>query len=163
MLRALVFTLVVGLCSSAWAGVREGDRATDFSSLKDFNKKRVKLKQYRGKVVVLTFGASWCKPCKKELPALEKLSRKYSKKKVQFLAVNIDESKAEGLAFVKRSGPKNVRALYDKAQSSVKAYDPPKMPSTYVIDQKGIVRHLHAGYNSGDDKKIAKHIDKLVK
>ena len=148
--------------SLASADVSAGDRAPEFVAVKDGRGKRVRLKQYRGKVVVVTFGASWCKPCKKELPAWEKLAGKYKSKGVVFLAVNIDKSAAKGKAFMKKAGLKHMRAVYGSDGATVESYSPPTMPSTYVIDKRGIVRDVHAGYRSGDDKKLAKVLDKLL-
>jgi thiol-disulfide isomerase/thioredoxin len=154
--------LVVALgafASPAEAKVRKGDRAASFVSVKNAAGKAVKIKSYKDRVVVLTFGASWCKPCKKELPAFEKLSKKYDKKNVIFLAVNIDSNLSKGKAFMKKAGIKNVMALYDPKSSTVESYEPPTMPSTFVI-KKGIVKHVHAGYRNGDIAKLDKAIKK---
>jgi len=158
----LVFGLVIGLLASstAQAKVRAGDRAAELSSVKDGSGRRLKLKRYRGKVVVLTFGASWCKPCAKELPAYEKLSRKFSKKKVVFLAVNIDSGVAAGKKFFRRLGVKRMVKGFDPSKGSVESWDPPTMPSTFVIDKRGIVRHMHKGYESGDAKALGSVIRK---
>lgn len=148
--------------SVADAKVRKGDRAAKFVAVKDARGKRFSLKKYKKYVVVLTFGASWCTPCKKELPAYEKLARRYKGKKVVFLAVNIDQNKAKGKKFMKKAGLKAVRALYDPKGSTIKSYDPPKMPSTFIIT-RGVVKHVHGGYSKGDEKQVAKWIDKELK
>jgi peroxiredoxin len=146
----------------ATADVRAGDRASELRA-KDGKGKRVKLKSLRGKWVVLTFGASWCKPCKKELPAYEKLARQFKGKDVVFVAVNIDSSVKKGKKFNKRMGLRAVHAVYDPSGSTAETYDPPTTPTTFVIDPKGIVRKVHAGYRSGDDNKIRKLINKYLK
>ena len=144
------------------AEVEEGDRAAELVAAKDGKGKRVKLKSYRNKIVVLTFGASWCKPCKKELPAWEKLARKYKKKGIVFLAMNIDKDQAKGKKFMKLAKLKTMRAVYESDGATVESYEPPTMPTTYVIDGRGIVRHRHSGYRGGDEKKLAKELDKLL-
>jgi cytochrome c biogenesis protein CcmG, thiol:disulfide interchange protein DsbE len=146
----------------ASAEIAAGDRAAEFIAARDGNGRRVTLKQYRNKIVVITFGASWCQPCKKELPAWEALARKYSSKGVVFLAVNIDTEPAKGKEFIKEAGLRTMRAVYDPQGATVKSYDPPTMPTTYVIDGHGIVRHRHAGYRKGDARKLAAHIDELL-
>ena len=156
------FTVAGATAKSAEAKVRKGDRAASFVSVKDGAGKKFKLKSYKDRVVVLTFGASWCKPCKKELPAFEKLAKKYDKKKVIFVAVNIDSSLSKGKAFVKKAGLSKVVAVYDPKSSTVESYEPPTMPSTFVI-KRGIVKHVHAGYRSGDIAKLEKHINKELK
>ena len=159
---AAVFALSLLGPSLASAKVRQGDRAAEFVGVKDARGKRIKLKQFRKKIVVVTFGASWCKPCKKELPAWEKLAKQYKSKGVVFLAVNIDQDIAKGKAFMQKAKLKAMRAGYEPAGTSVESWDPPSMPSTFVIDQHGIIRWVHAGYRSGDDKKLAKQLDKLL-
>ena len=161
---ALAAVLAISLLDPllASAKVKQGDRAAEFVGVKDARGKRIKLKQFRKKIVVLTFGASWCKPCKKELPAWESLAKQYKNKGVVFIAVNIDQDIDKGKAFVKKAGLKAVRAGYEPAGTSVESWDPPSMPSTFVIDQRGIVRWVHAGYRSGDAKKLAEQLDKLL-
>jgi peroxiredoxin len=158
---AIACCMVAGLGSltTADAKVRKGDRAADFVAVKNAKGKSVSLKSYKDRVVVLTFGASWCKPCGKELPAYEKLAKSYDAKKVTFIAVNIDSKIAKGKAFMKKAGVSKMLGLYDPKSSTVESYDPPTMPSTFVI-KKGIVRYVHAGFRSGDQNKLKKIIDK---
>jgi len=114
---------------------------------------------------VLTFGASWCKPCKKELPALDKLAIRLEAKErlpVKFIAVNLDDTKAPGQAFMKRLGLRCIWALYDPSGRLGGSYAPPVMPSTYVIGKRGIVRHLHEGYRDGDIAKLEREIRGLL-
>jgi cytochrome c biogenesis protein CcmG, thiol:disulfide interchange protein DsbE len=147
----------------ASAEVRKGDRASEFRGVKDARGKTVKLKSYRGKWVVVTFGASWCKPCKEELPAYEKLARKLAKKDVVFIAVNIDKDQRKGKAFMKEAGLKKMHAVYDPRGATADIYSPPTMPSTYIIDPRGLVRELHQGFRAGDDDDLARTLAKLMK
>ena len=156
---AIAFAMVAGLGATADAKVSKGDRAADFVAVKSAAGKSVSLKSYKDRVVVLTFGASWCKPCGKELPAYEKLAKTYDTKRVIFIAVNIDSKIEKGKAFMKKAGVSKMLGLYDPKSSTVESYDPPTMPSTFVI-KKGIVKHVHAGFRAGDESKIKKIIDK---
>ncbi len=144
------------------ADAEVGDRASEFVNAKDERGRRVKLRSYRNKIVVVTFGASWCKPCKKELPAWESLAKRYQNKNVVFLAFNIDQDLGKGKEFMKKASLSAMRAVYEQDGSTVQSYSPPTMPSTYVIDKRGIIRHLHAGYRSGDEKKLAAELDQLL-
>jgi thiol-disulfide isomerase/thioredoxin len=148
--------------ATATAEVRAGDRAAELIAAKDGRGRRVKLKQYRDKIVVITFGASWCQPCKKELPAWEALARKYKQRGVVFVAMNIDTDLAKGKQFIKDAGLQAMRAVYEPGGATVKTYDPPTMPTSYVIDKRGIVRYLHTGYRKGDAKELAAQLDKLL-
>lgn len=142
----------------AAAKVRKGDRAAELVQVKTDSGKPVRLSKMRDRVVVITFGASWCAPCRKELPAYEKLARKYRNKKVTFIAVNIDNEHAKGKKFMKEAGLKSIVAAFDTHKTAVASWDPPSMPSTFVI-RKGVVRYLHKGYRSGDERGLAKVID----
>lgn len=154
--------LAVGLAAliavpAASAKVRKGDRAAELVQVKTQAGKAVRLKPLKDQVVVITFGASWCAPCKKELPALEKLARKYAGKNVVFIAVNIDEERKKGEKFMREVGLRAVIQAFDTRKGAVNAYDPPTMPTTYVV-RKGLVRHVHKGYRGGDDRKLERVI-----
>lgn len=160
---ALVVTgLVLASSAVADAKVRKGDRAAELTAVTTKAGKKLRLRKLRDKVVVITFGASWCTPCKKELPALEKLARKYAGKDVVFIAVNIDEKRARGERFMREVGLRKVIQAFDNGKGAVNAYDPPTMPSTFVV-RKGVVRHLHKGYHGGDDRKLDKVIARELK
>lgn len=159
---ALAALVLMAFAAPAWAGVSKGDRAAELIAVKDASGRKLKLKSFRNQVVVMTFGASWCKPCGKELPAWEKLARTYKSKGVVFLAINIDQDRDQGKAFVKRASLKTMRVGYEPEGGTVQSYDPPTMPTTYVIDGHGVVRYLHAGYRAGDEKALAKQLDALL-
>jgi thiol-disulfide isomerase/thioredoxin len=159
---AFVLSSAVLVVPEVRAEVRQGDRAAEMVAVKDAKGRRLKLKSYRGKVVVVTFGASWCKPCKKELPAWDKVAKAYKSKGVVFLAINIDKDQAKGKAFIAEAKLKTALAGYEPSGATVESYDPPTMPSTFVIDGRGLVRHVHAGYRAGDEKTLSGWLDKLL-
>ncbi len=165
-------TMVVGLVAAVTlvgvgpvaAEVREGQRAPELDGGKDARGKAFRLKAYRGGWVVLTFGGSWCKPCKRELPAWEKLAGKWTGK-VTFVAVNLDNDPAKGKKFMDGLKLKKMLRVYAPEESTAAGdiWAPPKQPSSYVIDPKGIVRELHEGYVGGDDTKMDRLLASLVK
>jgi thiol-disulfide isomerase/thioredoxin len=161
---ALAAVACLLLAAPASASLRKGDRVNDFVQVVDAAGKRVSLKRYKDQVVVVTFGASWCAPCKKELPALEKLARRYAKQnaKVIFFAVNIDTDKARGARFMRQAGLRVVQGVYDPRKSTVESFDPPKMPTTFIL-RAGIIRHVHAGFTDGDELKLAAAIDRELR
>lgn len=166
MTKLSILLSSLAICSfafsdSAEAKVRKGEKAKEFVSIKNVDGKTMNLSQYKGKVVVMTFGASWCKPCSKELPVLEKLANKYDKKKVVFLAINIDSNVSKGKAFLEKAGLKVVQRLFDSTLSTTEIYEPPTMPSTYLI-KNGIVTHLHQGFREGYLASLKKVIDQSV-
>lgn len=162
MSAALAVLVALGSAGSAVAEVDVGDRAPELVQAKDGRGKRVRLKAHQGKLVVLTFGASWCKPCKKELPAWDKLARKYKGQSVVFLAVNIDKDQGKGREFIKEARLGAMQSAYEPDGATVESYEPPTMPTTYVIDGRGIVRFRHAGYRAGDEKALSARLDELL-
>lgn len=139
--------------------VRKGSRGTELKKAVNGAGKHVTLESQKAPVLVLTFGASWCPPCKKELPALEKLAKRYARTDVAFVAVNVDSTIAKGKTFMKQAGLKRVLALYDPQNVSVRSYAPPTMPSVFIMNE-GIVKHVHPGFRSGDERKLKKAIDR---
>jgi thiol-disulfide isomerase/thioredoxin len=176
MRRAILSVLLIaaflggtGVRSARADGVGVNDRAPELdSSARTAGGKAIKLADKQGGWVLVTFGAKWCKPCKKELPAWDKLAKKY-KGKVLFVAVNINNKRKDGEAFMKSLKIKNMLVVYSPQSSTTSANNyvgdedgEPTFPTTFVIDPKGIVRHVHKGFHKGDDKKLAKAIDKLL-
>jgi thiol-disulfide isomerase/thioredoxin len=162
---ALAALLAVGLpAATALANAKVGDRAANFS-LPALDGGSVKLSDLKGKIVLVDFWASWCVPCRKELPALDALQKRYAdaKKPVIILAVNVDKDRANAeklLAAVKVAA---IRILLDPDGKVAGAYDVPTMPSSFIIDEKGLVRNVHAGFSSGDERKFAEEIEALVR
>lgn len=161
---AVALAVIVSVATPAAAEVKEGDRAPELDGAKDARGKAFKLKGYRGGWVVMTFGGSWCKPCKKELPAWDRLAGKWAGK-VTFVAVNLDNDPAKGKKFMDGLKVRTMTRVYAPEESTPAAdvYSPPKQPSTYVVDPKGIVRELHEGYVGGDEKRLDALLRSLVK
>lgn len=154
------FVFLAGLTSSASA-LDVGAKLPSLA-LKDLAGKAIDPSTLAGKVVIIDFWASWCAPCKQELPALEKLYKKYKGKGLVVLGVSVDNDldKARELA---RSLKLSFPNAHDAEKAVAEKLDPPRMPSSYVIDQKGIVRHVHAGFRAGDEAKIEAEIRALLK
>jgi len=162
-LAACALTLVA-FAAVAVASGKTGNRAPDFS-LSAVGGGTVKLSGLRGKVVLIDFWASWCKPCKKELPELDKLAKAYKDAgaDVTILAINIDTKRENADKFLKTAKIKNLVVLYDASSTSAEQYEPPTMPTSYLVDKKGIIKAVHEGYVAGDEKKYKAEIDALLK
>jgi peroxiredoxin len=163
MRLVLASAVVLALASPAAAEIAVGDRAPELDVAKTEAGKAFKLKQYKGQWLFVTFGGSWCKPCAKELPAWDKMALKY-KDRIKMIAVNIDNDPAAGKKFYQKLKIKNLIKVYLPADSSAgdDQYETGTFPSTFVIDPKGIVRHVHKGYSSGDDAGMAKTLETLL-
>lgn len=173
-MRALLGTLfgaftLIGAASAANADVlKVGDRLAELDVATDAAGKPIKLKSFRGKWVVVTVGADWCKPCAKELPTWDRLAGEL-KGKVVFVAVDIDDEIDVGKKFHDKLKLKHmVRAYLPSDKSGVAGnYGSDHMPSTFVADDKGVVRMVREGFEAGDAdgeyKKFKDALAKLVK
>ena len=136
------------------------DKATDFS-LRDINGVKVTLSQYAGQVVVLDFWATWCGPCKVELPHMQKMYDADKDKGMVVLAISSDDARTASQVkpFAMRSGY-TFPVLLDTDSTVVGRYDPDKtLPQTVVIGRDGMIVKVHSGYNPGDETEIAALVD----
>jgi peroxiredoxin len=163
LLRAgLGIALLLASANAARAEIKVGDRAPELDIAKTEAGKDWKLKNQKG-WLLLTFGAKWCIPCAKELPAWDKLAPSF-KGKVQFVAVNVNNDRKDGKKFHDKLKLKNFVRLYlpqDQATAD-EQYETGTFPSTFVIDPEGIIRHIHTGYEKGDETDLKKTLTKLV-
>lgn len=134
--------------------------ATDFT-LKDLDNKRISLKNYRGKVVMLNFWATWCTPCRLEMPSMEKLHRQFKDKGFIVLAVAAGE-KAEGVtAFVKEYHI-TFSALLDTDQEVAEGYKVWALPTTYFINAEGKITGRVNGSRDWSTKEATQYISSIL-
>ncbi len=144
-------------------GNGNGTAAPDFVA-RDLAGQEVTLSTLRGQVVVIDFWASWCGPCKKSLPALAEIARRCAARGAVFLAVNLDEDRKNVERFLKQTRLDGLRVLLDPGGNAVAArYEPPSMPTTYLIDRDGVIRYVHAGYKPGDEQRLERELAALLK
>ncbi len=148
--------------------LKKGDRAAELDVAVDESGKPVKLSKFKGKWVLVTAGAGWCKPCAKELPTWDKVAAEY-KDKVTFVSLTLDDDIDDGKKFQKKMALKNMVVVYMPSEKSSAAarYGAATMPSSFVIDPQGVVRHVHAGFaerdGSGESKKLKAALNALLK
>ncbi len=119
-------------------------------------------KSLQGKVVIYDFWAAWCEPCKVELPALEKLYQKYKGQGLVVVGVNVDDDANDGKAFL-QDHPVSFPVVYDKNKGMVEGLGVETMPTSFIVDRSGKIHRVHAGFKSGDEKKLEKEIVELLK
>jgi cytochrome c biogenesis protein CcmG, thiol:disulfide interchange protein DsbE len=117
-----------------------------------------------GKVTLVDFWATWCGPCQKSFPKYQELYVKYKASGLEIAAVSVDgdDQKKDIPGFAKEHGAK-FPIGWDDAHKIADCYKPPKMPSAFVVDKKGIVRFVHEGYGGdADAKKLEDAIKSLL-
>jgi peroxiredoxin len=155
-------TLCLSLFSlSAVAAPVTGEKSPDFT-LKSRDGGNIRLSEQRGNIVLVNFWASWCGPCREELPAFEALYQEYQDMGVEILAVNVDDE-AEKANVLLQDIEVSFPVLFDTSGEVSKLYDVNAMPTTVMIDRDGNVRLLHPGYRKGDEKKYEKAIKMLMR
>ena len=138
-----------------------GQKAPDFQT-QFLNEEEFKLSDQKGKVVILDFWATWCGPCVRALPELQKATSSFNKKEVALLAVNQGESKKVISKFLKKKQLKALSVIMDETRKIGGDYKVKGIPKTVIIDQKGVVRHVHVGFSSGMGERLKGEINKLL-
>ena len=123
--------------------------------------KTIQLAKYRGKVVYVDFWASWCEPCKRSFPWMNELQTLYGDDGFHIIAVNLDESREEANAFLKKM-PAKFDIAFDKSGKTAEAYKLKAMPSSYLIDRNGELVHKSLGYRAEEKKILETKIKQLV-
>jgi len=122
----------------------------------------VSLSQFKGRVVMINFWASWCGPCRQEMPLLESIYKKYNKLGFTMLGVNVEPDSKAADAWLQET-PVSFPILYDRDSKVSKLYDVAGMPSTVIIDRTGKLRKLHRGYKPGDENEYLDSIRALIR
>jgi len=159
--RLLMACLVSLMCVSLAGAAAVKGPAPNFT-LKSMNGKNLKLSEMTGNVVLINFWASWCGPCREEMPLLNALHKKYAPLGFTVLGVNVEEQLDGARGFLSNV-PVDFPILLDNTNKVSKQYKVVAMPTTVVVDRDGNMRYLHEGYKPGDEKKYQKMVKKLVR
>lgn len=155
-------TAIFGLVIAVSVQAREvSGPAPDFT-LKSNQNENIRLKDLRGQVVMLNFWASWCGPCRQEMPLLDELYTRYRPAGFTLLGVNVDAdiTAAEKLL---QDIPVSFPVVYDTQSKVSETYGVDAMPTTIFIDRDGKLRYLHRGYKAGDENEYRKIIKELIR
>jgi thiol-disulfide isomerase/thioredoxin len=121
----------------------------------------VALKSFAGKVIYLDFWASWCLPCRTSFPLLNKLHEKLKAQGFEVIAINLDEDKAKAEKFLQEFQV-GFTVLRDAKGEWADKYVVESMPTSFIIDKKGVVSHIHHGFTSDDIVDLEKKITALL-
>jgi peroxiredoxin len=134
----ILAALVVSACAKKELPAIEGNAAPDFT-LKDLSGHPVQLSSLKGKVVLVNFWATWCPPCREEIPSMVKLNQAMQGKPFQMLAISVDEGGKDAVtSFFQKAGV-TLPALLDTDGSVAKRYGTTGVPETFVVDNKGVI------------------------
>jgi peroxiredoxin len=150
--------------ADAQSVVNIGERLGDLKTAVDGDGKSFKLASLKGKWVLVTVGAAWCKPCEKELPTWDKLAG-LLKDKITFVAIGVDDDIKDGKKFHQRLKLKNMKLVYTSSSDATK-YGAATMPSTFVADPNHVVKHRKLGFDErnadGEYKKMHAKLNELL-
>ncbi len=164
MLRSVRGLMLAAALLFTTGGVAEaGNAASDFT-LRDVDNKEVHLADLNGKVVVLSFWATWCGPCKEEMPHLQRMYDKYKDQGFVLLSISSDDARTASKVkpYIRAKGF-NFPVLLDKDSKVTGVYNPAKtLPWTVVIDRNFEVVKVHSGYNPGDEEELEEFVSSLL-
>jgi peroxiredoxin len=153
-LAALVLALPAG-------AVTVQDSAPDFT-LKSLEGTNLRLEEYRGQVVLINFWASWCGPCRQDMPLLDRQHQRYVDPGFAVHGVNVEGEEAPARDLINKI-PVTFPVLIDAGQLVSELYKLEAMPSTVVVDRDGVVRYIHRGYKPGDEAKYVEVVKELIR
>ncbi len=135
--------------------------APDFT-LKSRGGENLRLSEFRGEVVMINFWASWCGPCRQEMPLLDQLYSRYSPMGFTILGINVEEDSALAEKLLEEI-PVGFPILFDSENHVTELYEVMAMPSTIMVDRDGNMRYLHLGYMPGYEVEYEAQIKELIK
>ena len=160
MFKGIALALV---CASAALAASSSGPAPAFQ-LSARGGKTINLAQFKGQVVMINFWATWCKPCRDEMPLLEDIYKKYKTMGFTMLGVNVEPDPKDAEAWLgKLAKPVSFPIAFDVDSKVSKLYKVETMPSTVLVDRKGNVRILHRGYKAGDENVYLTQIRTMLK
>lgn len=135
--------------------------APDFT-LPDLEGNQISLSTYKGRVVLLNFWATWCPPCRLEMPTMEKAYRKYRDKGFEVVAVSVDAGPKSSVKSFLRELGLSFQVLLDPDMETLRAYRGFSLPMTVVIDRQGVIRSRELGYRDWSDGESTKLFQRLL-
>ena len=160
-LAATLSAALIAFSGAVAATVATDRNAPDFT-LKTLDGPNLRLQEQRGRVVLINFWATWCGPCRQEMPHLNRLYDKYRAAGFTLLGVNIDEDGRNAAGVASKLGLR-FPVLLDTDKKVSRMYDLATMPSTVLIDRDGRVRFVHLGYKDGLETTYEKQIRELLR
>ena len=161
--RSLLFILLLQHASLTQAELRElgSPLSAHPLELEDSSGKLMNLDQYSGKVLLVNFWASWCTPCVRELPGLNRLRKEVSNGSFEILGINVAEP-AHRLKRFYRKNPIEFPVLYDRESTAFEQWQVAVLPTSYLVDRNGDIRYRATGAIEWDSPEIVGIITGLI-
>ena len=162
MIRSIAFLFLFSLFIKIPAfALNVGDTVPAFILPSLDHSQQIDIKDFRGKVVYVDFWASWCVPCRVSFPLINNLYNEMQENGFEVIAINIDEDVSKAHKFLKNR-PVNFTLASDASSQWPGIFGVQKMPSSYLIDRKGMVSYVHYGFHPSDMKEIRSVAKKLL-
>ena len=149
------------MCAPPALALSPGDRAPHFMAPGLNGRGAVDLADFRGKVVLLDFWASWCAPCLTSLPKLEELRQEFADRDFRIVAVNLDSEPEKARRFLAKH-PIGYASATDPVGHIPERFELGTMPTSYLIDADGVIRYVHEGFQRGDEAELRERIRALL-
>jgi peroxiredoxin len=152
---------LLGFCVMPASAKTISGKAPGFT-LKSRSGHNLRLSDYRGQVLLINFWASWCGPCRQEMPLLENLYKRYNKLGFTIMGVNVDTDSTTANNYLKDMSV-TFPIVYDITNAVSKSFNVNAMPTTVIVDRNGNMRFLHQGYKPGYERDYKKEVVQLIK
>jgi len=152
---------VLSLLAGTAAAREVSGPAPDFT-LQSRSGENLKLSEFRGEVVMINFWASWCGPCRQEMPLLDELYRRYHPMGFTILGINVEQERENALRLLEEI-PVSFPILFDSDNRVAERYALSAMPSTVMVDRDGNLRFVHLGYLPGYEDEYEAQIKQLLR
>lgn len=157
----MALLVAVTLTASAASPTKLIEQPAPEFVLRSIDGENVRLSEHLGEVVLLNFWASWCGPCRQEMPKLDELNSKYHRAGLLLVGVNVDEEAPKALAMA-QAMKVGYPLLMDPNKDTVRAYQISVLPATVIIDREGVIRYVSQGYKPGAEKQYQDELHKLL-
>ena len=157
----LLIAVVASGCSKKDVPAQEGAAAPDFT-LSDLSGKQVQLSSLKGKVVLVNFWATWCPPCREEIPSMVKLNQIMQGRNYQMLAISIDEGGKQAVQEFFRQNGVTLPVLLDTDGSVSRRYGTTGVPETFIVDGKGTIRKKVIGGVEWSSPEVVRFLEELM-
>lgn len=158
-MKTILFLAIAFFLSTANA-VGVGDNAPH-CVLTSINNTPAHFHEYEGKVLYVDFWASWCTSCMQSFPFLNQLTHEFGDKGLHIVGVNLDEKVDDALAFLGHH-PSQFTIANHGGEQCAKSFDVQAMPTSYLVDKHGIIRHVHQGFREGEMEELKQQIVQLL-